>query len=168
MEYADQTRQREKGEMGFLQKYYHKGAFHQVCPPPMQRDMLIRWWLGGRAAQSELHGCYGECCGYEHVTEDYASPQLWQGKQKTVHSPPGKRMLTGVTIRCRGQSTPTLPIRTLLLVDGAQRLRLLLGRLGPPRLDAGTVGVQDTSADSTLILIKVADRICAKVGLLHM
>jgi len=30
MEYADQTRQREKGEMGFLQKYYHKGAFHQV------------------------------------------------------------------------------------------------------------------------------------------
>ena len=31
MEYADATRQREKGEMGFLQKYYHKGAFHQVC-----------------------------------------------------------------------------------------------------------------------------------------
>lgn len=30
MEYAEQTRQREKGEMGFLQKYYHKGAFHQV------------------------------------------------------------------------------------------------------------------------------------------
>ncbi|CAD6570134.1 MAG: hypothetical protein TREMPRED_005606 [Tremellales sp. Tagirdzhanova-0007] len=29
MQYADQTRQKEKGEMGFLQKYYHKGAFHQ-------------------------------------------------------------------------------------------------------------------------------------------
>lgn len=29
MAYADATRAREKGEMGFLQKYYHKGAFHQ-------------------------------------------------------------------------------------------------------------------------------------------
>ena len=33
MEYADQTRAREKGQMGFLQKYYHKGAFHQVRAP---------------------------------------------------------------------------------------------------------------------------------------
>jgi microfibrillar-associated protein 1 len=30
MEYAEATRAREKGQMGFLQKYYHKGAFHQV------------------------------------------------------------------------------------------------------------------------------------------
>lgn len=30
MEYADGTRAREKGQMGFMQKYYHKGAFHQV------------------------------------------------------------------------------------------------------------------------------------------
>lgn len=30
MEFAQATRDREKGEMGFLQKYYHKGAFHQV------------------------------------------------------------------------------------------------------------------------------------------
>jgi hypothetical protein len=30
MEYADATRAKEKGQMGFLQKYYHKGAFHQV------------------------------------------------------------------------------------------------------------------------------------------
>jgi microfibrillar-associated protein 1 len=32
MEYADGTRAKEKGQMGFLQKYYHKGAFHQVSP----------------------------------------------------------------------------------------------------------------------------------------
>ena len=32
MEYADHTRAKEKGQMGFLQKYYHKGAFHQVRP----------------------------------------------------------------------------------------------------------------------------------------
>ncbi|WVQ98144.1 hypothetical protein IAU59_005266 [Kwoniella sp. CBS 9459] len=29
LEHAAKTREREKGEMGFLQKYYHKGAFHQ-------------------------------------------------------------------------------------------------------------------------------------------
>ncbi|WWC68035.1 uncharacterized protein I206_101954 [Kwoniella pini CBS 10737] len=29
MEFANQTRAKEKGQMGFLQKYYHKGAFHQ-------------------------------------------------------------------------------------------------------------------------------------------
>lgn len=29
MAFAEETRAREKGEMGFLQKYYHKGAFHQ-------------------------------------------------------------------------------------------------------------------------------------------
>lgn len=28
--HAEETRNREKGEMGFLQKYYHKGAFHGV------------------------------------------------------------------------------------------------------------------------------------------
>ena len=33
VEYANKTREREKGQMGFLQKYYHKGAFHQVCTP---------------------------------------------------------------------------------------------------------------------------------------
>jgi hypothetical protein len=32
MEYAEATRAREKGDMAFLQKYYHKGAFHQVSP----------------------------------------------------------------------------------------------------------------------------------------
>ncbi|KIR36010.1 microfibrillar-associated protein 1 [Cryptococcus deuterogattii MMRL2647] len=29
MEFAARTREKEKGQMGFLQKYYHKGAFHQ-------------------------------------------------------------------------------------------------------------------------------------------
>lgn len=30
MAYADETRAREQGQMGFMQKYYHKGAFHAV------------------------------------------------------------------------------------------------------------------------------------------
>ncbi|WVO16604.1 hypothetical protein L204_104283 [Cryptococcus depauperatus] len=29
LEHARKTREKEKGQMGFLQKYYHKGAFHQ-------------------------------------------------------------------------------------------------------------------------------------------
>jgi microfibrillar-associated protein 1 len=33
MEFAEATRNREKGEMGFMQKYYHKGAFHTVSRP---------------------------------------------------------------------------------------------------------------------------------------
>ncbi len=31
MEFAESTRNKEKAEMGFLQKYYHKGAFYTVC-----------------------------------------------------------------------------------------------------------------------------------------
>lgn len=30
MAFADETRARDKGQMGFMQKYYHKGAFHSV------------------------------------------------------------------------------------------------------------------------------------------
>lgn len=30
MAFADQTRAREKGQMGFMQKYYHRGVFHAV------------------------------------------------------------------------------------------------------------------------------------------
>ena len=30
MEHAEATRAKEKGDMGFMQKYYHKGAFHLV------------------------------------------------------------------------------------------------------------------------------------------
>jgi len=30
MEFAEATRNKEKAQMAFLQKYYHKGAFHQV------------------------------------------------------------------------------------------------------------------------------------------
>jgi microfibrillar-associated protein 1 len=32
MAFADQTRAKEKGQMGFLQKYYHRGVFHAVRP----------------------------------------------------------------------------------------------------------------------------------------
>lgn len=33
MAFADETRAKEKGQMGFMQKYYHRGAFHSVSRP---------------------------------------------------------------------------------------------------------------------------------------
>ncbi|WWD00695.1 hypothetical protein V866_007630 [Kwoniella sp. B9012] len=40
LEFANKTREKEKGQMGFLQKYYHKGAFHQ------DDDILQRDYTG--------------------------------------------------------------------------------------------------------------------------
>ncbi len=78
LEYAEKTRQREKGEMGFLQKYYHKGAFHQVRRPVV-RDRCADDESGRRSAQPGLYCCYGECCGYEYATEGHAGPELRKG-----------------------------------------------------------------------------------------
>ena len=62
MQYADQTRQKEKGEMGFLQKYYHKGAFHQVCKKRMGRGSAKQvMWIGRSFAQSRLYCGNGKC-----------------------------------------------------------------------------------------------------------
>lgn len=47
MEFAEATRNREKTEMGFLQKYYHKGAFHNVrsASPFLMQE---RTWADGQ------------------------------------------------------------------------------------------------------------------------
>lgn len=79
LEYAQRTREKEKGEMGFLQKYYHKGAFHQVselCP-----DIRLTTYScsGRRTAQPGLHCCYGECCGHEQSAIGDASSRLRKG-----------------------------------------------------------------------------------------
>lgn len=48
MEYAEQTRAREKTQMGFLQKYYHKGAFHQ------DDDLLKRDYTAATESQVDM------------------------------------------------------------------------------------------------------------------
>ena len=48
MEYADATRAREKTEMGFLQKYYHKGAFYQ------DDDLMKRDYVGATESQVDM------------------------------------------------------------------------------------------------------------------
>lgn len=81
MEFAQSTRDREKGEMGFMQKYYHKGAFHQVCLVKTMRR--LGWWLmdaGRRSAQERLYWCNGESSGYFDVTEGYASSRFRKGE----------------------------------------------------------------------------------------
>lgn len=50
MEYADATRAREKGEMGFLQKYYHKGAFHQDD----DSEIFTRDYTGATVSQADM------------------------------------------------------------------------------------------------------------------
>ncbi|KAK8847484.1 hypothetical protein IAR55_005342 [Kwoniella newhampshirensis] len=48
MEYADRTREKDKGQMGFLQKYYHKGAFHQ------DDDLLARDYTGATESAVDM------------------------------------------------------------------------------------------------------------------
>ncbi|RSH92283.1 hypothetical protein EHS25_008698 [Saitozyma podzolica] len=48
MEYAEATRAREKGDMAFLQKYYHKGAFHQ------DDELLKRDYTGATESQVDM------------------------------------------------------------------------------------------------------------------
>lgn len=81
MAFADQTRAREKGQMGFMQKYYHRGVFHAVSHPSLDlhEGILIIGWGRGRATQSRLHSRYRICSGYVDVTKSYASQELWEG-----------------------------------------------------------------------------------------
>lgn len=81
MEFAARTREKEKGQMGFLQKYYHKGAFHQVSL--FQRgkrnykcaDELDG--IGRRSAQKRLCGSDGKLSRHDPLTQSNASSGLW-------------------------------------------------------------------------------------------
>lgn len=42
LEHAKKTRdEKQKGQQKFLQKYYHKGAFHQVRKPPNNMKSVL-------------------------------------------------------------------------------------------------------------------------------
>jgi microfibrillar-associated protein 1 len=80
MEYAQKTREKEKGQMGFLQKYYHKGAFHQASTTIIRCGKETNVCAGRRAVGERLYRCYGQCCGYEPSAESHASAGLWKGE----------------------------------------------------------------------------------------
>ena len=48
MAFADQTRAREKGQMGFMQKYYHRGVFHAVS-----LSLNYRFWTNDQGGDAE-------------------------------------------------------------------------------------------------------------------
>jgi hypothetical protein len=77
MEFADGTRNREKTQMAFLQKYYHKGAFHTVST--LHRIQLTR--SGGRRApaQPRLHRHDDRPGGHVLAPVRPAGPRLWKG-----------------------------------------------------------------------------------------
>jgi hypothetical protein len=87
MAFADQTRAREKGQMGFMQKYYHRGVFHAVSPFCSHVTTLMTGWGRGGVTQSRLYRCHGICSGYVDVAESHASQELWKGAHFPSLSP---------------------------------------------------------------------------------
>lgn len=76
--YAQKTRdEKPKGERAFMEKYYHKGAFHQVGQAPDGRTKLMA--LGRRTAQERLQRATREYGGCRVAAENHAETQLWKG-----------------------------------------------------------------------------------------
>jgi hypothetical protein len=86
MAFAEQTRAREKGQMGFMQKYYHRGVFHAVSPSHLYVKTLIIGWRRGRTPQSRLHGSYRISSGHVDVAKSHASQELWKGQHLSFFS----------------------------------------------------------------------------------
>ena len=87
MAFAEQTRAREKGQMGFMQKYYHRGVFHAVSPFYLTITALMIGRRRGRTTQSRLHCRYGVCSGHVNVAKSHASQELWKGERFPSLSP---------------------------------------------------------------------------------
>lgn len=90
MAYADGTRAAEKGEMGFLQTYYHKGAFHQVSTSPCIRPCADGIGRRQRDFQTRLHGRERVTGGHVCPACRHAGPQLWQGELTWRRTPADK------------------------------------------------------------------------------
>jgi hypothetical protein len=80
MAFAEQTRAREKGQMGFMQKYYHRGVFHAVSLSHLYVKTLMIGWRCGRTPQSRLYSRYGICSGHVDAAKSHASQELWKGE----------------------------------------------------------------------------------------
>ena len=89
-EYARRTREQAKdnrGERAFLEKFWHKGAFHQVCCVSVVRimDMWINdipQMTGRRDPQEELQRQAGVNGGCVAATQGHAGQEFRQGEWK--------------------------------------------------------------------------------------
>jgi hypothetical protein len=84
-EHARKTREEKdanRGERGFMEKFYHKGAFYQVCPTtPFFRSTANHLWITGGGYSEEKLQCQDRVrSGCVTVTKGYASPQFRQGE----------------------------------------------------------------------------------------
>lgn len=83
MEYAEATRSKEKAQMGFLQKYYHKGAFHQDD----DSELFTRDYTAATESQVDMASLpkvlqvrdYGKASRskYTHLTDQDTSSGGW-------------------------------------------------------------------------------------------
>lgn len=83
LEFAEATRNKEKPQMGFLQKYYHKGAFHQDD----DSDLFTRDYTAATESQVDMAALpkvlqvrdYGKASRtkYTHLTDQDTSSGGW-------------------------------------------------------------------------------------------
>jgi hypothetical protein len=89
---ADKSRaEKSKGQQKFLQKYWHKGAFHQVWFDLFSRiEKLELTCIGRRSSQTtRLHRSHridGRCVT---PAKGHASQKLWKERSNQIYPPSG-------------------------------------------------------------------------------
>ena len=97
MENAKRTRdEKPKGQQKFLQKYWHKGAFHQVSCSPFHCGgsvlTRVQSFVGrGGIEETRFHGSHGIYYGCFDASSSHASQKLWKARSDQVHSSCGPR-----------------------------------------------------------------------------
>ena len=169
MEYAAQTRAREKGEMGFLQKYYHKGAFHQVGYLILQVGTMQ---LTVSQEDDLLSRDY--TAATESAVDMTILPQVMQVRDfgKVSFGVSHRSLSELISISARGPSIPISPTKIPRQVDGEQvdnglgcRLSLKVDQ-GSHNKGAGTVSFFSQGGCQELTPVQVGDRICAQTALM--
>ena len=97
MENAKRTRdEKPKGQQKFLQKYWHKGAFHQVryfpSFPLHRRDGYLCTFVGCRGPEeARFYGSHGIDHGRFGAPSGHASQELWEAWPYQVYPSGGPR-----------------------------------------------------------------------------
>jgi Microfibril-associated/Pre-mRNA processing len=87
--------EKPQGQQKFLQKYYHKGAYHQVRVPNLLlviRGECFTLWAGlGHPQETRLYRGHNIYCGHVAFASSHAGQELWQEKPYEIHTSPGSR-----------------------------------------------------------------------------